>query len=154
ESGSARSSLTLLLDLSNNPAAAQAWAVGNLKPAEIQLVAKADLKWGSKVAALRQLRSRKPRVLAVFCADLAAQSAARSIQVFGALAGARVVVLADLSGRTISCSRYSALLLAPFALGFQLLVGYLLLAPLAWAFALALENLSPIIRSGLATPRA
>jgi glycosyltransferase involved in cell wall biosynthesis/O-antigen/teichoic acid export membrane protein len=151
ETGTAGSSLVLLLDLSNDPAAAHAWAAHNLAPGQIQRVAKADLKWGSKLAAMRQFRSWNPQIFAVFCADLATQSAVRSIQVFGALAGAQVIVLADLAGRTIRCSRYRALLLAPFAWGFQLVIGYLLLAPLAWMFALALETLSPILRPALAT---
>jgi glycosyltransferase involved in cell wall biosynthesis/O-antigen/teichoic acid export membrane protein len=140
-------SRALLLDLSNNPAAAQAWAEHNLAPSEIQLIAKTDLKWGSRLAALRLVRSRKPQIFAVLCADLATQSAVSSIQVFGALAGARVVILADVSGKTIRFSRYRALLVAPVAWGFQLLLGYLILAPLAWVFALTLEIVSPIIRS-------
>ena len=120
------SSRVLLLDLSNDPAAAEDWAAHNLEPAEIRRIPKAELKWESKLSALRLLRNRKPDIFVVFCADLATQSAARSIQIFGALAGARVVILADLSGRSIRCSRYRTLLLAPLALGFQLLVGYLL----------------------------
>src|SRR5262249_15986315 len=41
---------------------------------------------------------------------------------------------------------YRALFLAPLALGFQLVVGYTLVAPLSWLFALALEALSPILK--------
>ena len=152
QSGKTASSLALLLDLSNNPSAAHDWAANNLAPAEIQLVAKTDLKWGSKLSALRLLRSRKPQIFAVFCNDLATQSAVSSIQVFGALAGAHVVILSDLSGKTTRCSKYKALLLAPLSWGFQLLLGYLVLAPLSWAFALTLQILAPIIRVAVATP--
>jgi glycosyltransferase involved in cell wall biosynthesis/O-antigen/teichoic acid export membrane protein len=149
EAGNPGSPLVLLLDLSNNPEAARTWACHNLSQAEIRQVAKADLKWGSKLAALRQLRNWKPQIFAVFCSDLTTQSAARSIQIFGALAGARVIVLADLSGRTIRSSRYKTMLVAPLVWGFEVLLGYLVLAPLAWAFALALEALSPVIRSAV-----
>src|SRR5262249_740354 len=141
------SPLVLLLDVSNKPDSARAWAGPSFARAEIRSIAKADLKWGSKLGALAQLRLMKPQVFAVFCSDLSAQSAITGFQVFGALTGARLVVLADHFGRLIRCSRYRALLLAPLAFGFQLVVGYTLIAPLAWPFALALEALSPMLKS-------
>src|SRR5262249_46302622 len=143
----ARSSLVLLLDLSNDPDAARTWAEHTFARAEIRQVAKADLKWGSKLGALTGLRLSRPQAFAVFCSDLTNQSAVTSFQIFGALAGARLVVLGDPFGRLISCSRYRALFLAPLALGFQFVAGYTLVAPLAWLFALALEALSPILKS-------
>jgi glycosyltransferase involved in cell wall biosynthesis/O-antigen/teichoic acid export membrane protein len=148
---SAGVSLALLLDLSNDPAAAASWAMDNLNPHETRVIGKADLKWGSKAGALKLVRLMRPNVFAVFCSDLTTQSATSSIQIFGALAGAKTVILADPSGRVNRCSRYRALLLGPLALASQLIIGYILLAPLSWLFALALETLSPVIKSNAAT---
>jgi glycosyltransferase involved in cell wall biosynthesis len=145
-------SIVLLLDLSGSPDAARAWAGRHLDPAEIRSVAKADLKWGSKLAAIKQLRLMQPDVFLVFCSDLTTQSAVSSIQIFGALAGARIVMLADRSGSISRCSRFWALLGAPLVLGLQLALGYILLGPLTWLFTFALEYLSPVIRAGNSTP--
>src|SRR5262249_16868418 len=113
-------------------------------------------KWGSKLGALKQVRLLRPGTFAVFCAELTTQSATRSIEIFGAVAGAAEVVLGDSQGRLIRSSRYRALIVAPVAFALQLLAGYFLLAPLAWLFALALETFSPVIkspgRSGVAVP--
>jgi len=137
----------LLLDLSNDADAARSWAMRNLASADIRSVAKADLKWGSKLEAIRRLRLMKPGIFVVFCPDLTTQSATNSIQIFGALAGAHQVILADPSGKVIRCSRYWALVAAPLVLGLQLALGYALLAPLAWLATLVLEALSPVIKS-------
>ena len=63
---------------------------------------------------LKALRSRQPDVLAILTERLAWQRGQNALLVFGALAGARRVVLLDASGDSREESRFSILARAPF----------------------------------------
>jgi glycosyltransferase involved in cell wall biosynthesis len=149
--GAAGRSTVLLLDLSGSPDTALAWAGQTLGADRIRSISKADLKWGSKLTAIKKLRLMKPEAFVVFCHELQTQSAVNGFQIFGALAGARTVILADHGGNIIRCSRYWALFAAPLVLGLQIALGYIVLAPLSWLFTFVLEALSPIVKDGLST---
>jgi glycosyltransferase involved in cell wall biosynthesis len=133
----------LLLDLSGDLESAQMW-VGRLFPgARTELVSKSELKRGSKLESLRRVRRLEPDALAIFTADLKSQSGRRALFLFGAVAGARLIVMGDSSGRTLSSSRLGALMLAP-ALALELAAGYLIIVPLSFLLTLVLDLALPL----------
>lgn len=139
ERGAETSRVALLLDLSGDEKASRRWADEHLSNSTIQSINKADLKWGSKREALRRLRAIAPRVFAVFTADLDSQSARGSIVLFGILAGARRVILADKNGRTITRTRASAIMIEAPRLALELILGYTIFVSLAWLLTIALN---------------
>ena len=73
---------------------------------------------------------------------------------FAVLAGARLILIGDSTGRTISRSRWSALLIEAPRLLLELLIGYGLVVPLSWLFVLMLQSslgIRLIVRRGRAT---
>lgn len=127
-----RGQLALLLDLSASKRAAIEWAEACLPGAQVQRLDKADLKWGSKHDALARIRALAPDTFAVFTSDLEMQSARRAIILFAALSGARRIILGDMTGKIITRSRSTALLIDGPRFALELLAGYALLVPLSW----------------------
>ncbi len=133
----------LLLDLSGDKRAADAWASERFPGSEIQPINKTDLKWGSKREALARVRAIRPDTFAVFSADLNLQSAPSAIVLFSALAGARRVVIEDGAGRSVSRSRIGALLIEAPRYGLEIAVGYGVLIPLSLLLTLLLRVMLP-----------
>ncbi len=129
--------IVLLLDLSGDKHSAHAWAAREFSEAEIRVINKADLKWGSKREALRLIRSVAPDLFAFFTSDLEMQSARSAMLLFAALSGARRVVMADRFGRTLTRSRLGALLIEAPRFALELLA-YVLIVPLSWFLTLLL----------------
>ena len=133
--------LAHLLDLSGNEQAARHWAAANLSSFRVQVLNKAELKWSSKRAALSRLRALKPNAFAIFTDNLKLQSSRSAMLLFGSLAGARRVILADSNGRTVDRSRPGVLFLELPRLAFEFLFGYLVIVPLTWLFVFLLNGL-------------
>ncbi|MCI0487351.1 MAG: glycosyltransferase family 4 protein [Blastocatellia bacterium] len=130
----------LLLDLSGDKRAADEWAARHLKGLEIKPLNKADLKWESTASALARVRALAPDTFAVFTSSLDRQSARSALILFGALAGARRIVIGDRSGRRLERSRLTALIFESLRFAFEILAGYLLIVPLSWLLTLLLAS--------------
>ena len=153
---SAIGSSTLLLDLSGNREAAAGWAHRQLPGLDIHPINKADLKWESKRKALERVRRLAPHTFAIFTSDLDMQSARGSLMMFAVLTGARSILFGDITGRTISRSRSSVLLIEAPRLLLELLIGYALVVPLSWLLVLMLRSslgIRQIVRLGRAKRR-
>ncbi len=133
--------LALLLDLSGHERAAREWAATNLKSFRVQTLNKADLKWSSKSAALSRIRAIKPQLFVIFITNFDLQSSRSAMLLFGSLAGANRVILADSKGQTINRSRPGVLLFELPRFAFEILFGYLVIVPLSWLLVLLLQIL-------------
>ncbi|HWO00276.1 MAG TPA: glycosyltransferase family 4 protein [Blastocatellia bacterium] len=131
--------LALLLDLSGDKRASTEWAARELHGSEIQSVNKVDLKWRSKRESLALVRDLKPDVFAVFTSDLTTQSARSALALFGALAGAQLIVLGDRNTNALRRSRVGALAIEAPRLALELLVGYLVIVPISLLLTEALS---------------
>jgi glycosyltransferase involved in cell wall biosynthesis len=129
----------LLLDLSGNSPQAIEWAERNITEPEIWLLNKADLKWESKLKALRRLRAIEHHTFAVFTRDVTAQSMRGAMMLFAALAGARRIVFGDASGMRLTRSRAAALMLDAPRLAIELAIGYAVLVPLTLLITMLLD---------------
>ena len=133
----------LVLDLAGDRRAAVAWAEKHLQGVAIRTLDKADLKWASKLEALRRVRKIRPRVLAFYTSDLRIQSARSPMMLFAAAAGAQRILFGDRRGEFVEHSAWSALAVhTPRLLG-EMVVGYLLIVPLSWLFSALLLLASP-----------
>jgi len=83
----------------------------------IELISRAEFENGSHLSRLKSLRALHPDVLAVATERLPWQRGQNLFMVFGALAGAREVVMLDAHGEMIRKSRANVLLGAPARLG-------------------------------------
>jgi glycosyltransferase involved in cell wall biosynthesis len=133
----------LLLDLSGDKRAANAWASERFPDSNIQLINKADLKWESKRTALARVRALKPDTFAVFTADLDLQSARSALLLFSALAGASRVVIEDRAGRSVSRSRVGAFLIEAPRYALEIAIGYGVIIPISWLLTLLLRAMLP-----------
>ena len=122
----------VLLDLAGDKNAALQWARDRFGDATVNLINKADLKWTSKREGVRRVRALSPDLLSIFTSDLNAQSGVRALMVFGVLAGARRVTIADKTGRVISRFRSAVILLEAPRLAIEFIIGYALLIPISW----------------------
>jgi len=124
--------LAVLLDLSGDKNAALQWARDRLGDATVNVINKAELKWTSKLEGIKRVRALAPDSFSIFTSDLNTQSGVRALMVFGVLAGARRVTIADKTGRVISRSRSVVILLEAPRLSLEFLTGYALLIPVSW----------------------
>jgi glycosyltransferase involved in cell wall biosynthesis len=131
------------IDLAGNRPRAQLWAESALAGFRIQVIDKTDLKWESKREALRRVRALKPRAFAVFSSDLATQSASRLMILFGAMAGARKIIIGDGRG-SITRSRLNAFLIEAPLLALELVFGYAVLIPLSLIATALVSALIPL----------
>jgi glycosyltransferase involved in cell wall biosynthesis len=127
------------LDLSGDKRASAEWAARELPDFRIQTINKTDLKWESKRQALALVRRLKPKAFAAFTADLRTQSARSAMTLFGALAGARVILFGDGNGRAIRRSRVGALVFEAPRFAAELLFGYLVIVPFSWLLTEAIS---------------
>lgn len=125
---------TILLDLSGDAARARGWLERRAPGAEVEALDKAGLKGGSKRAALRKLRAGGRRDLfAIFCNRLELQPARALMLLFGWLAGARRVAIADMEGRSVERGGAGILFVEMPLLAVELAIGYGVVVPAAWA---------------------
>lgn len=89
----------------------------------IDLISRAEFEKGSHIARLRSLRALSPDVLAIATERLPWQRGQNLFMVFGALAGAREVLMLDAHGETIRKSRSNVLLGAPARLSRETITG-------------------------------
>lgn len=88
----------------------------------IELVSRAEFEAGSHLKRLKSLRALRPDVLAIATERLPWQRGQNLFMVFGALAGAREVLMIDAHGGLIRRSRSDVLLGAPARLGRETLI--------------------------------
>jgi len=89
----------------------------------IDLISRAEFEKGSHIARLRSLRALNPDVLAIATERLPWQRGQNLFLVFGALAGAREVLMLDAHGEMIRKSRSNVLLGAPARLSRETITG-------------------------------
>jgi len=89
----------------------------------IELISRAEFETGSHIKRLKSLRALRPDVLAIATERLPWQRGQNLFMVFGALAGAREVLMLDAHGEMIRKSRSNVLLGAPARLSRETLTG-------------------------------
>jgi len=89
----------------------------------IDLISRAEFEKGSHIARLKSLRALSPDVLAIATERLPWQRGQNLFMVFGALAGAREVLMLDAHGEVVRKSRSNVLLGAPARLSRETLTG-------------------------------
>ncbi|MEW6209915.1 MAG: glycosyltransferase family 4 protein [Acidobacteriota bacterium] len=137
--------IAVTIDLTGNRREAQLWAERALEGFDIHLIDKADLKWESRREALRRVRALKPDAFAVFSPNLATQSATRPMILFGAMSGARRIVVGD-NRRSITRSRPGAFLIDAPLLTLELAFEYAALIPLSLLATALLTLMIPFSR--------
>src|SRR5262249_15346456 len=144
--------IAILLDLSGDKKAARDWASTLFPRSEIKEIDKVTLKWSSRLEAVASIRELKASEFVVFASDLDNQASQRALMIFGALAGARRIVLADSRGRSLSRSRLGVLLIETTRFVIEITVGYAIVLPLSWLITEALRLsllLRPVVRASL-----
>jgi len=89
----------------------------------IEAISRAEFETGSHLKRLKSLRALRPDVLAIATERLPWQRGQNLFMVFGALAGAREVLMLDAHGESLRRSRSNLLLGAPARLGRETLTG-------------------------------
>ncbi|HKP82914.1 MAG TPA: glycosyltransferase family 4 protein [Pyrinomonadaceae bacterium] len=89
----------------------------------LELISRAEFETGSHIKRLKSLRARHPDVLAIATERLPWQRGQNLFMVFGALAGAREVLMIDAHGGLVRKSRANLLAGAPVRLGRETLTG-------------------------------
>jgi glycosyltransferase involved in cell wall biosynthesis len=104
----------VLLVLSGDPDLARAWLEKRYPDGEVEAISRDQLESCPPLRRIRVLRLRRPDVFAIATERLAWQRGQKALLLFGALAGARSVVLVDASGDSKEESSASILARAPF----------------------------------------
>jgi glycosyltransferase involved in cell wall biosynthesis len=92
--------------------------LGQLYPdCSLELISRAEFETGSHIKRLKSLRALRPDVLAIATERLPWQRGQNLFMVFGALAGAREVLMIDAHGGLVRKSRASLLAGAPVRIG-------------------------------------
>src|SRR4029434_6386602 len=89
----------------------------------IEIISRAEFETGNHLKRLKSLRALRPDVLAVATERLPWQRGQNLFMIFGALAGAREVLMIDAHGGLLRKSRASLLAGAPVRLGRETLIG-------------------------------
>jgi glycosyltransferase involved in cell wall biosynthesis len=118
----------VLLVLSGNPEQAREWLQNKYPGAVIDQISRGELESSSPVGRIRKLHSLRPEVFAVATERLAWQSGQSDLLLFGALAGARRVVLVDTSGNSRDESRSGVVLRTPFRFASESIVSAMAIA--------------------------
>ena len=106
----------VLLILSGDQSLAQKTLAANYPEANIQLVSRSQLGEGGFAKRLKTLRSLRPDVFAIATERLSWQRGQSLFMLFGALAGAREVVMLDAHGGEVRKSRANLLFSTPVKL--------------------------------------
>jgi glycosyltransferase involved in cell wall biosynthesis len=118
-------------------------------------MSKSELKWTSGLGALRLVSSLKPTCLVIFTSDIKVQSQIGPMLIFGALAGARRIIVADQNGGEVVRTRAGAILLEGPRLLAEILIGYGIIIPASWALTFALGAMlgfRKIVRASIEHP--
>jgi hypothetical protein len=102
-------------------------------------MSKSELKWSSGPGALRIVSSLKPRCLVIFTSDIKVQSQTGPMLIFGALAGARKIIIADQNGNEVVRTKAGAIFLEGPRVLAEFLLGFGLIIPVTWALTLLLN---------------
>jgi glycosyltransferase involved in cell wall biosynthesis len=113
----------ILLALSGDRSRWQDQLVQLYPDCEIEFIARAEFETGSHLKRLKALRALRPDVLAIATERLPWQRGQNLFMLFGALAGAREVVMIDAHGGLVRKSRANVLAGAPVRLGRETLTG-------------------------------
>ena len=113
----------VLLALSGDLARWQDKLVQLYPDSSIELIPRAEFENGSHLKRLKSLRALRPDVLAIATERLPWQRGQNLFMLFGALAGAREVLMLDAHGEMIRRSRSNVLLGAPARLSRETLTG-------------------------------
>jgi glycosyltransferase involved in cell wall biosynthesis len=143
-------SSTLVLDLSGDKNAVSLWGARRLSGRAARIMSKSELKWSSGPGALRIVSSLKPRCLVIFTSDIKVQSQTGPMLIFGALAGARKIIIADQNGNEVVRTKAGAIFLEGPRVLAEFLLGFGLIIPVTWALTLllnALLGLRKIVRA-------
>lgn len=100
-----------LVDLSNDPVAARHYIETHYSGYEIEQIDKEELKAGSKLRWLLQLRQERREVFLIFSDRLEWQTRRTPMLLFGLLTGARECLLVDCHGKMVRRTRSTVLLL-------------------------------------------
>src|SRR5215204_4048908 len=106
----------VLLILSGDQSLAQKTLAANYPEADIQVVSRSQVGEGGFARRLKALRSLQPDVFAIATERLSWQRGQNLFMLFGALAGAREVVMLDAYGGAVRKSRASLLFSTPVRL--------------------------------------
>ena len=104
----------VLLVLSGDPDQAREWLQKKHPGADIADISRGELESSTPLGRIRALHSRRPEIFAVATERLAWQSGQNDLLLFGALAGARRVVLIDASGNSRDETGPGVLVRTPF----------------------------------------
>ena len=104
----------VLLSLSGDRPKTLAAVRARFPGAEIEILSRDEITNSNRRSALKALRTRQPEAFVILTERLAWQRGQNALMVFGALAGARRVVLVDASGDSREESRASILARTPF----------------------------------------
>jgi glycosyltransferase involved in cell wall biosynthesis len=104
----------VLLVLSGDPERAREWLLKKHPGADIADISRGELESSTPLGRIRALHSRRPEIFAVATERLAWQSGQNGLLLFGALAGARRVVLIDTSGNSRDETSPGILVRTPF----------------------------------------
>jgi glycosyltransferase involved in cell wall biosynthesis len=138
----------VLLVLSGDPERAREWLQKKYSGAVIDQISRGELESSTPLDRIRALHSRRPEIFAVATERLAWQSGQNDLLLFGALAGARRVVLIDASGDSRNESMPSVVARTPFRFARESIVS-------RWAIAHSHSGLKKLERAvrGRATPK-
>lgn len=118
----------VLLVLSGDPERAREWLQKKYSGAVIDEISRGELESSTPLGRIRALHSRRPEIFAVATERLAWQSGQNDLLLFGALAGARRVVLIDASGDSRNESMPSVLARTPLRFARESIVSKLAIA--------------------------
>jgi glycosyltransferase involved in cell wall biosynthesis len=104
----------VLLVLSGDPDQAREWLQGSYPGAGIERISRGQLESSTALRRIRAVRSFRPDVFAIATERLVWQKGQNALLLFGALAGARRVVLFDASGNSRQETRASIIAREPF----------------------------------------
>lgn len=107
---------TVLLVLGGDPGRAREWLLKKYPGAGIEQISREQLEAAAPLARFRALRSLRPDIFAVVTERLGWQQGQNLLLMFGAIGGAREVILFDSFGTELRESRMRVLLRAPFRL--------------------------------------
>jgi glycosyltransferase involved in cell wall biosynthesis len=118
----------VLLVLSGDPDRAREWLQEKYPGAVIDQISRGELESSTPLDRIRALHSRRPEIFAVATERLAWQSGQNDLLLFGALAGARRVVLLDASGDSRNESLPGIVARTPFRFARESIVSRLAIA--------------------------
>lgn len=113
----------VLLSLSGDSARAREKLVQLYPQATIETISRGQFETGSLTTRLAALRAHRPEIFVIATERLAWQRGQHLFMLFGALAGAREVVMIDSHGGSVKKTRGALLAGAPLSLGHEAVVG-------------------------------